>query len=127
MGHKMKIECKGVFSPEINPPALPEDPACCTVLMVADIGPYGEKAMDEFRFHVISHGYFLKHHDPEALLQGDEVSWGKNYLLVPRFSWEVVERMVSELTCNISASDWSGAVMELSYYMDWEFHGPQPG
>lgn len=110
----MQIELKGIFSPELNEPGMPEDPRCCAVFMSADIGERGTPAADQFNFHVVTPSYLLAH---------PEVRWGRGYLLMPEFSWREVSRMLERLVSGISAENWSVACRELSRYLDWEFDG----
>jgi hypothetical protein len=109
-----RVELKGVFSPELNDPEVPEDPSCCCIYMSADIGEAGREAADQFNFYVVT---------PRFLMEHPEVRWGRGYLLVPEFSWSVVERMLARLTSSVRAESWEGAVRELCKFVEWEFEG----
>jgi hypothetical protein len=96
----MLLQLKGVFSPHLNEPNLPDDPECCFVLMFADIGQRGSAGADQFNFHVVT---------PRYLSENPEVRWGRAYLLMPAFSWSEVTRMLERLVANTNAQDWRGA------------------
>ncbi|MFN0318406.1 MAG: Imm8 family immunity protein [Burkholderiales bacterium] len=113
----MRIELKGIFSPELNAPHTLDDPECCAVFMYADIGTQGEPGADTFNFTVIT---------PAFLAKNPEVRWGHGYLLMPAFSWREVERMVSRLVSGVSVENWEDAAKQLTRYMEWEFDNYQP-
>lgn len=112
----MRIELKGIYSPEYNAPHTPDEPDCCAVLMHADIGMAGGKGADNFTFTVIT---------PNFLIKYPETRWGRGYLLMPEFSWPEIERMVNRLVSGISAESWEQATSQLCQYMDWEFENYQ--
>lgn len=113
----MRIELKGIFSPELNEPQTPDDPECCAVLIYADIGEKGSEGADQFTFLVVT---------PKFLIANPETRWGRGYLLLPEFSWRETQRMVERLVSSVSASSWQEAAQNLSRYMEWEFEGYQP-
>ena len=113
----MQIELRGIFSPELNEPELPDDPKCCVVFMSADIGSAGSAGSDQFNFHVVTPAYLMQH---------PEVRWGQGYLLMPEFSWEEVTRMLERLVAGGSAANWEAAVQKLCRYLEWEFDDYRP-
>src|SRR5689334_15003332 len=106
----MRIELKGIYSPEYNEPHTPDEPDCCAVLMYAGIGAAGHEGADCFNFTVVT---------PKFLAKWPETRWGRGFLLMPEFSWPETERMVSRLVSSVSAESWEGAVGQLSQYMKW--------
>ncbi len=113
----MRIELKGIYSPDLNSPHTPDDPECCAVFMNADVGILGSEGADIFGFTVVT---------PAFLVKNPETHWGRGYLLVQEFSWREVERMVSRLVSSVSAESWEDAAKQLSRFMDWEFDNYQP-
>lgn len=113
----MRIELKGIFSPELNEPAVPLDPECCIVSICADVGEKGKEGADQFNCYVVT---------PKFLTLNSEVRWGRGYLLVPEFSWREVRRMFERLVSSIEASSWEEAAAILSRYLEWEFENYQP-
>jgi hypothetical protein len=112
----MRIELKRLFSTEITPPEIPEDPTCCSVLIYADIGEAGKESADQFNFLIVTPLFLLAHPD---------VQWGKGYLLMPEFSWAEIENRVQQLVSSISADSWDEATNKLSKYLEWEFEDYQ--
>src|SRR5687768_8499849 len=100
-----------VYSIDLERPALPPDPADCEVLVRAEIGFGGLAGADEFTFTVIT---------PSRLADG-ATRWGRGYLVVPEFSWEVVERAVQRLLMHADRPTWEAAAGELTKEMRWEF------
>ncbi|MBK9495173.1 MAG: hypothetical protein IPO08_11700 [Xanthomonadales bacterium] len=113
----MRIELKGIFSPEYNKPEIPHEPDCCAVLMHADVGIAGREGADNFTFTVVT---------PKFLAKWPETRWGRGYLLMPEFSWQEAERMVSRLVSSVSAETWEQAAGQLCQFMEWEFENYQP-
>lgn len=102
----------GLYSTELNRPALPGDPRCCSVVMTAEIGFEG--GADEFSFTVIT----------PSVLSGDaETRWGRGYLIVDEFDWDAIERAVTRLLMHADRSTWPDAARELAKEMRWEFDG----
>jgi hypothetical protein len=110
----MQIELKGIFSIELNEPSLPADPACCCVLMFADIGVRDSAGADQFNFHVVT---------PNFLVAYPEVRWGHAYLLMPEFDWNEAKRMLERLVAGVRADRWEEATTQLCKFLEWEFDG----
>ncbi|MFA6956711.1 MAG: Imm8 family immunity protein [Thermoanaerobaculia bacterium] len=102
---------KGLTSPDLDRPALPADPCVCSVLVEAEIGK-DEEGADIFSFTVIT---------PERLKEEGEAIWGRGRLVVPEFSWELVERQITKLLLHAARETWEEVAGELSKEMHWEF------
>lgn len=113
----MRIELRGIFSIELNDPDLPVDPACCCVLMHADIGPGDSIGADQFNFYVVTPAFLLNH---------PEVRWGRGYLLMPEFDWNETKRMLERLIAGVRADRWEDATNQIGRFLEWEFDGYQP-
>jgi hypothetical protein len=99
-------------SPDLERNALPLDPSSCAVVMSAEIGPPsgGEEV---FTFIVAT---------PDRVLgKGDGARWGRGYLLVETFSWEVIERMLNSLVLHADRENWEASARELAKELHWEF------
>lgn len=105
----------GLYSTELNRPALPADPRCCSVAMTAEIGFDG--GAEEFNFTVIT---------PSVLSDDAGTRWGHGYLIVEEFDWNAVERAVARLLMHAERSNWPDAARELAKEMRWEFDGYTP-
>lgn len=102
------------FSIELNEPELPPDPACCCILMHADIGPSESAGADQFNFYVVTPGFLAKY---------PEVRWGHAYLHMPEFDWSETKRMLERLVVGIRAARWEDAANQLCRFLQWEFDG----
>jgi hypothetical protein len=99
-------------SPDLEQRALPPDPSSCAIPMTAEIGPPSGGA-ELFSFIVAT---------PDRVLgDGHDARWGRGYMLVERFSWEAVERMLSKLVLHADREDWEASARELAKELHWEF------
>jgi hypothetical protein len=113
----MHAELRLLQSLDLPKPRTPDNPRSCAVLMEAHIGPKGGKGAELFYFTVVT---------PAYLESAQECRWGKGLLLVPEFSWPVVERMVGRLVSSASGESWAEVAASLSKFMDWEFENYVP-
>jgi hypothetical protein len=90
----------------------PPDPENCCLTFAANIGSADSDGSDLFYFQVVTGAWLVDH---------AETRWGKGYLLVDRFSWDSVERMIARLVGSITSDTWHDAASQLSKYLDWEF------
>jgi len=108
---------KSLHSPDLEEPALPADPACCSVLVQAIIGPPGEPGEESFDFLVVT---------PAYLEQQAHVRWGRGLLIVPEFAWATVRLMLAKLLPMAARESWSAIGAELNKEMHWEFDNYRP-
>ena len=116
-GKNMQIELKGLYSPDLEKPHIPDDPVCCAVFMQASIGAIDSKGADTFNFTVVTPSYLLAH---------QETRWSSGLLMVSEFSWLEVERMIARLVSSVSAKTWDEAAKSLGRFLEWEFENYQP-
>ena len=102
---------KGLSSPDLNEPSLPEDPSDCAVLIEAEIGSNGQGA-DIFSFTVIT---------PTHLMRERDAHWGRGQLIVSEFTWEGVRSAVTKLLSHASRETWEMVAAELSKELRWEY------
>jgi hypothetical protein len=108
----MTPELKGLYSTELDRPAIPADPEDCSVVCDAEIGAEDQTGADLFHFTVITRKRIAK-------LSGTE--WGRGYLIVDRFSWEEIDRALGKLLANCARSSWEEAAAQLNQELFWEF------
>ena len=114
----IRVRLKGMYSPDLNRPEMPDDPECCAVLMIAEIGSGEGPAADQFSFHAVT---------AKFLVLNPESRWGNGYLLLAEFSWTEIERMLQRLVSGVKASSWPDAAEQLGKYLDWEYEGYNEG
>lgn len=104
-------ELRSIESPDLAPPALPTDPGDCIVSFRAVIGPRDDQHEETFSFAVVTPTYLgrtLGH------------TWGRGYLIVDTFDWQVVVRAIAQLLLQSVRMTWSEVVRELDKELRWE-------
>ena len=97
-------ELRHIASGDLEPPALPENPGDCSVQFRALIGPRGVEGVEPFSFTVVTAAHL-------ARTLGH--TWGRGYLIVDTFDWNIVVRAVAQLLAQCAAPSWEEAVLLL--------------
>lgn len=108
---------KNLLSPALERPGLPPDPADCSVVLQASIGPKDAEGEEIFEFRVVTPAFLAKSGLP---------LWGRGLLIVEEFSWPVVERAIERLLANARGSTWTEVAAVLNHELHWEFDHYQP-
>lgn len=98
----MQAELRSLFSPTLpaGSSEAPDNPHDCWVVMQADIGDdYGESA-DIFTFYVTTPAFL------ERTLDGERCEMGRGLMVVKRFDWTVVEKLVKEICTVVRGDSW---------------------
>ena len=117
-------ELRDILCPDLVPPALPADPADCAVSFQVLIGPVGGEGSDAFSFTVAT---------PSRLLHSADARWGRGYLIVERFDWDVVVEAVARLLACCGRPTWEEVVQQLNHELQWaldnraEYRDPEGG
>lgn len=104
-------ELRHIASPDLEPPALPPDPADCAVVFQARIGPRGSQEAEAFTFTVVTAAHL-------ARTLGH--TWGRGYLIVDTFDWNIVVRAVAQLLAQCAASTWDEVTILLNRELVWD-------
>jgi hypothetical protein len=110
-------EIRRIYSPDLEPPNLPKNPADCEILFQVFVGPKENEGEEAFSFTVITAGRFVK--DAEA-------QWGRGKLIVAAFEWAAVIHAVAELLAQCARPTWGEVVTELNKELIWDFDGYKP-
>jgi len=105
-------ELKSLMSPNLKRGQLPPDPEDCRVNFQAEIGPRGQEGGEIFSFVAIT---------PRALTRDFGARWGRGYLIVGCFSWEIVEGESRKFIRRFAGSSWIEVAEQLSKELQWEF------
>ena len=89
----------------------------CAVGVIADIGIQGQEGGDQFQFTVVT---------PQHLAKHDGISWGRGYLIVPRFEWPAVEQALEKLLMHCQGEDWKSVANLIGRELYWEFEDYRP-
>jgi hypothetical protein len=101
-----------IVSQDLQPPALPADPVDCEVAFHAIIGPReGEGSAESFGFTVTT---------PAHLGRTLGHTWGRGYLIVESFDWEIVVRAIAQLLAQCARPTWPEVAYELNKELHWE-------
>ena len=110
----MTPDIKALDTPDLERPALPDDPSDCVIAFEATIGPAGDSAGELFAFTVAT---------PAALARETRFRWGRGLLVVPSFSWETVDLALGRLLARCHRESWAEVAQELAKELNWEFEG----
>lgn len=110
----MNMEIKAIFEMAGTTENLCFDPVNCSVLVSVEIGPEFEDGANRFDLNVLTHEYL-------RLIRGN--LWGRALLIIDRFEWTEVSKIIEDLVAGISVNTWEDGVKILSLYMDWEYAG----
>lgn len=103
-------ELRHIETPDIEPPALPEDPLDCEVMFQMVVGSREEEGVERFVFAVIT---------PARLARNPEPVWGRGRLILPSFDWGAVVQAVAELLVECTDSSWAEVVSNLDRSLRW--------
>ena len=106
----IRPELKLIQSPDLEPPALPEDPLDCEVLFQAMVGPAGEDTAEIFVFSVMT---------PVRLSRIPDPMWGRGRLILLKFDWDSVVKAVAELLVECAAPTWAASIAQLDRSLMW--------
>jgi Immunity protein 8 len=105
-------ELRHLLSPDLAPPTLPKDPADCAVPFQALIGPRGQEGSEAFAFTAVTPAYLQRSVGP---------TWGRGYLVLDVFSWEIVTHALALLLAHCARPTWEEVTGQLSRELHWEF------
>jgi hypothetical protein len=105
-------ELRHILSPDLEPPALPEDPADCAIPFEALIGARGGEGAEAFAFTAVTAAYLRHSVGP---------TWGRGYLILEVFSWETVVHALALLLAHCARPTWQEVAGELNKELHWEF------
>lgn len=115
-----KVICpqvRRIYSPDLDPPQLPDDPSDCEVFFRLFIGPTDGEGEEAFSFTVVT---------AARLSRGAEARWGRGKLIVPVFEWPMVAQAIAKLLAQSARPTWGEVVAELNKELVWEFDGHKP-
>lgn len=122
----IRPELRELDCPELDDEALkeyaPSDPGCVALRVDAFIGERGKAGEDIFYFLVRTPQYLA-----DELATG-EYRFGRNYLILPRYSYGLLWEAISDLCEGIEGPDWETVAGRLGRYGLWEydtFYGPR--
>ena len=117
----IKLEVKWLHSPDLLDPEenIPENPEQFRILVQAMIGVEDEEGEDSFDFLVCTPSWLAN------ALQKESYIWGRHYLFVPKYDYELILNTIKQLCDTIEASDWETAAQKLARYGHWEFEDYQ--
>jgi hypothetical protein len=82
------------------------------VAFQAAIGPLDSAAGELFAFSVIT---------PSVLERETGFRWGRGLLIVPTFSWKMVDLALARLVARCARPSWAEVAEELNQNLLWEF------
>ena len=103
---------KTLMSLDLERPRLPDDPDDCEVTLEATIGPDSSDAADIFAFSVVT---------PTTLGREAPFRWGRGILIVPTFSWEIVDHALARFLAHCSRDSWEEVAQRLNQNLHWQF------
>ncbi len=110
----MKLKLKVMMDMPGTTEASNFDPEDCLVLVSVEIGPDCEDGAHRFDFSVVTHN---------RLKRVPGYVWGRAVLIVDRFEWANIGKMVEDLISGVTVKTWDDGIKFLSLYMDWEYAG----
>lgn len=93
----------------------PDDVESFCILVQAFIGPAGEVGGDSFNFLVCTVDKVA------ATLQKDGFLFGRHYLIVEYYSYQVIFDVIDSLCNRVSGSSWQEVAEKLGRFGHWEF------
>lgn len=109
-------EIKSLISPDLEYGCVPIEPSNCSVFIEAEIGIKDKEGGDIFSFTVVT---------PKFLAVNAGARWGRGYLVVNEFSWDLVESMLGRLLMHARKDTWAEVGNALSKELSWEFDNYQ--
>lgn len=110
-------QLKSLFSPDLEPPALPADTGDCCVLFQATIGPKGGESEDLFTFEAVT---------PRYLERSGLPRWGRGLLVIESFAWEHVIAALAALLAQAQRETWEDTIEALNRELRWAFDDRRP-
>jgi hypothetical protein len=110
-------EIRHIHSPDLEPPAMPDDPSDCEIFFQAFIGPKDGDEEEAFNFSVVT---------PVRLARDPEARWGRGKLIVLAFEWPVMAQALAQLLAHSARPTWGEVAAELNKELLWEFDGCRP-
>lgn len=95
--------------------STPGDPTNFCVLVQAMIGPKDELGEESFDFSVCTPTWI------QEALSRESFVFGKYYLIVERYSYDVIWKAIMSICQGVSGSNWNEVAERLSVYGQWEF------
>ena len=110
-------EIRNIFSRDLAPPNLPEDPLDCEVFFQAAIGPADGEGEELFTFSVITPARLARHSEPQ---------WGRGKLIMPAFDWNGVVQAMAQLLTRCAAATWNDVAQALDKELCWNVDVDEP-
>jgi hypothetical protein len=110
-------QLKSLFSPDLEPPALPADAADCCIVFRAAIGPKDDDAEEMFSFEVVT---------PRYLERSSLPRWGRGLLVIESFTWEDVIAALAALLAQAQRESWEETIEALNRELHWDFNNREP-
>ena len=110
-------QLRNLYSNALEPPALPADPANCSIHFQASIGPSEGEGEEVFTFAVVT---------PKYLAHNGLPCWGRGLLIVEQFSWPTLERALARLLAHAPRGTWQEVAQALHHDLHWENSNSQP-
>jgi hypothetical protein len=113
----IQAELRSIFSPDAPdlPNYAPPDPECFAILVQAEIGAVGEEGADTFDF-LVRAPLWPATEDLNEDYKDSEYLFARHYLIVLRYSYEVLYRALKELCDETSGPDWRSVAEQLARY-----------
>jgi hypothetical protein len=90
------------------------------VLIEAEIGPADSTGADVFSFLVVGPDWFADNPAEKGF------RWGRHYLIVDRWDYEVARRAIDDLCAHTEGRDWGEVARKIASFGDWEFDSERP-
>jgi len=121
----MHAEIRYLHSPDVEDleSFQPEMPDTFCILVQAMIGPRGQLGEESFDFLVCTPKWLAKE------LETTNRIWGRHYLFVNRYSYDLLWRTINDLcvnTINTRGNSWQEIGAQLARYGKWEFEDYRP-
>ena len=101
----INTELRYIHCPDLEPPALPDDPTDCEVAFQVVVGLKDSHEEATFRFSVVT---------PSRLQRADGPTWGRGKLIVGRFEWSAVAQAIAGLLARCTRPTWPEVVAALA-------------
>jgi hypothetical protein len=113
-------QLKSLYSPDLEPPALPMDASDCCILFQASIGPKDGEGDELFTFEVVT---------PRYLERSALPCWGRGLLIVDSFTWQSVGSALAGLLAQAQRESWRETAEALNHDLQWVIgsHTPSSG
>ena len=114
----IQAELKSLYSTDIPDDIhkySPDDPDRFGIMIGAFIGPLGGGSEELFYFFVCTPTWL------ETVIHDDMHIFGKSYLFITTYSYNVIWNAINKLCTSTSGNTWEDVGIKLSRYGDWEF------